>query len=154
MLDYIGQNKIASEWLLEYPARRQAYLNKIQEFSYLSAMTYSGLPGGTDIGCPTEIKSISLADQEKTRLWIITIEKAESCLNEKKLAFLDARRWAYHNTNDRGRPGWTDITLQRYSDWFYRKYGRINYPDRHTMYKWWEEILNITIRIAIKTGCL
>ena len=158
MLDFIGQNKIASKWLLEYPERRQDFMARISEFSFLSATIYSGMPTGTDVGTPCENMGLSLAQMEESRLWIMTIEDTERTLGEKKLAFLDARRWVdkqqrKSDTPGKGRPPWVDVTQARYADWFLRRFNNMSYPNRNTIFKWWEEIINVTVRIAIARGC-
>lgn len=158
MIDYIGQNKVAAKWLLEYPERRQQYIDRMSEFSTQSAIRYTAMPTGTDVGRPCENMVISLAEMEEQRLWIMTIEDTMRTLGEKKLAFLDARRWVDKQQREveqpsAGRPGWVDPTLVRYSDWFARRYGRASYPNRNTMFKWWDEIINIVVRIAIARGC-
>jgi hypothetical protein len=159
MLDYIGQNKIAAKWLLEYPERRQAYIDRMSEFSTLSAMRYTGMPTGTDTGRPCENMGISLASLREQELWIITIEETESTLGEKKLAFLDARRWVEKqqresDSNYEGRPGWVDGTVDRYADWFNRRFGCKSFPERRTAFKWWDDIINIAVRIAIISGAI
>jgi hypothetical protein len=157
MLDYIGQNKIAAKWLLEYPERRQQYIDRMSEFSTLSAVQYSGMPTGTDVGRPCENKGISLVDLDEQRLWVMSIKDTEKTLSPKKMAFLDARRWVEIQSWDqkeRGRPGWVDETQVRYAKWSYNKYGSVSYPDKKTLTKWWDDIVNIAVRIAIKRGCL
>lgn len=158
MLDFIGQNKIASNWLLEYPERRQDFMARLSEFSFLSATIYTGMPTGTDVGTPCENKALSLALMEESRLWIMTIEDTERVIGEKKLAFLDARRWVdkqqRKSTPEKGRPGWISATQARYADWFFCRFNQTSYPDSKTVTKWWDEIVNITVRIAIARGCV
>lgn len=156
MLDYAGQNRVAAKWLLEYPERRIDFLDRMREFSMLSATKLTGMPTGTDVGRPVENMGLSLAQMEDTRLWIITIEDTEKCLGEKKLAFLSARRWVHNQQLDdgkEGRPGWVDASQAKYAEWFFRRYGRPSYPDRRTVFRWWDEIVNVTVRIAIARGC-
>lgn len=157
MLDYAGQNRVATKWLLEYPERRIDYLDKMREFSVLSATKLTGMPTGTDVGRPVENLGLSLAQMEDTRLWIITVEDTEKCLGEKKLAFLNVRRWVHNQQqeggNEKGRPGWVDASQARYADWFYRRFGRTSCPNRNTLFTWWDEIVNVAVRIAIARGC-
>lgn len=158
MLDYAGQNRCATKWLLEYPARRIEYIDRMAEFTVLSATKLTGMPKGTDVGRPVENMGLSLARMEDARLWIVTIEDTEKCLGEKKLAFLNIRRWAHTQQqevgSDKGRPGWVDTSQARYAEWFLRQYGRPSYPDRRTVFKWWDEIVNVAVRIAIARGCV
>ncbi len=158
MLDYAGQNRYATKWLLEYPERRLDFLDRMGEFSTLSATKLTGMPMGTDVGRPVENLGLSLVRLEETRLWLATIEDTEKILGEKKLAFLNARRWVhkqqqYAGAVDKGRPGWVSGTQARYTDWFYRRYGCVSYPDPKTLTRWWDEIVNIAVRIAIARGC-
>ncbi|MDT8900058.1 hypothetical protein [Anaeroselena agilis] len=158
MLDYAGQNRCATKWLLEYPERRLDFLDRMGEFTALSATKLTGMPMGTDVGRPVESLGLSLARLEDTRLWITTIEDTEKSLGEKKLAFLNVRRWVHRQqqevgNTEKGRPGWVDESQARYADWFYRRYGRANCPDPKTMTRWWDEIVNVAVRIAIARGC-
>lgn len=157
-IDYIGQNKIAAKWLLEYPEKRQDYLDRSGEFVVLSAVRVSGLPGGTSIGNPTQSKGLSLATLEEIRLWIMAIEDAESTLSEKKLEFLGIRRQAekikYEGDLERGRPPWVPYVQVHYADWHQRRYGAFFEPGRRTLLSWWDEIINVTVRIAILRGCI
>ncbi|MDR3563417.1 MAG: hypothetical protein P4N59_18555, partial [Negativicutes bacterium] len=93
MIDYIGQNKIAQKWLLEYPERKQAYMEQKSEFTVLSVPRMTGLPTGTDVSMPTQNKVMALDRLEESRLWLQVVEDTEKVLGEKKLALLDARRW-------------------------------------------------------------
>lgn len=141
---------------MEFPERKQQYIYKISEINYIGAMQYTGMPGGTEVGRPCENKAISLAEQEDQRLWLMTVEDAERVFGEKKLAFLDCRRWVHqHNqtTITNGRPSWIEDTQDKYANWFARRYGKASYPGRTTLFKWWEEIINVTVRIAIARGC-
>ncbi|MDR3565557.1 MAG: hypothetical protein P4N59_29535 [Negativicutes bacterium] len=157
MLDFAGQNRFATRWLLEYTERRIDYMDRMAEFSVLSATKYSGMPKGTDVGRPIENLGISLVSMEETRLWVMAIEDTEKCLGEKKLAFLNVRRWVHRQqevgNTENGRPGWVDESQARYADWFYRRFDTVSCPSRNTMFKWWEEIINVTVRIAIARGC-
>lgn len=157
MIDYIGQNKIAQKWLLEYPERKQAYMEQRSEFTVLSAARMTGLPTGTDISMPTQNKVMALDRLEESRLWLQVVEDTEKVLGEKKLALLDARRWVEEQRRGNaevGRPGWVEGTGARYADWHMRRYDSYYEPTRKTLFIWWDEIINIAVRIAIKRGCL
>jgi hypothetical protein len=157
LLDYAGQNRCATRWLLEYPERRLDFLDRVGEFSPLSATKLTGMPLGSEVGRPVENLGLSLARLEETRLWLATIEDTEKTLGEKKLAFLFIRRWVHKQQEaggtEKGRPGWVDESQARYADWFYRRYGQASYPDPKTMTRWWDEIVNVAVRIAIARGC-
>ena len=157
--DFAAQNKCAERWLLEFPERRQSYIDQLGEFTELASVRYTGMPGGSAVSSPTQSKAISLVTLDESRLWIMTIEDTERTLTEKKLAFLDARRWVDKqirstDVQEIGRPAWVDATQARYADWFWRRYGRDSYPDPKTVTQWWNEIINITCRIAIDRRCI
>ncbi|MBP2652616.1 MAG: hypothetical protein H6Q73_185 [Firmicutes bacterium] len=154
-INYQDENKQAAKWLLEYPERRQAYLERMNSIQFLGAVVCDGMPHGTDTGRPAEKKGIRLADLDYDKRWIIAIEMAEQTLSRRKRAFLDIRRMAeLVKTSTGGRPGWIDYTMSRYSDWHEREYGYCNIPTRQTFYKWWDEMVNIVVRIAIRQSCL
>lgn len=159
MLDYIGQNKIAARWLIEYPERRRIYLDKMQDFTTLSATRYSGMPTGTDPGHPCEDKAISLAEIEDQKQWLMVVEDTEKTLGEKKRALLSIRRQAEVIKHDGsqpegGRPPWMSYTQVKYAEWHERRFGTYYEPSRKTVFNWWDETINIAVRIAIKRGCL
>jgi hypothetical protein len=154
--DFKKQDKLAAEWLLNYHDRKEQHRIKQEIFSVLSATTYSGLPHGTDIGMPTENKGVALAELEEKELWLKTIEDAESTLSEKKQAFIEFRRRAEQLdfVKEVGRPGWVDYVQVRYADWHEKKYGKAYLPSKNTLHSWWNEIVDVTVRIAIRRGCL
>jgi len=149
-VDFQNENKQAAKWLLEYPERRQAYIEK-SNIQFIGAAVNDGMPRGYDTGRPCESKGIRLADLEIERQWIITIENVEKTLGPKKLAFLDIQK---NRSNSVGRPGWIDYTMARYADWHNRNYGGDYVPSYNTLKVWWQEIIDITVRLAIRRGCL
>jgi len=152
---YKEENRQAAKWLLEYPERRQAYINRMNSIQYLGATQYDGMPHGTDVGRPCEAKGIRLADLDIDKKWIMAIEDAERTLGPKKLAFLDIRRQAEkQKASTGGRPGWMNYTMEKYADWQHRRYGGDYVPSYNTLRAWWDEILNVAVRIAIRRGCL
>jgi hypothetical protein len=157
-LDYRTQNRIAAQWLLQYNERKQSYLDRSREFTVLGAVQYRHTPTGTDISQPTQSKAISLVRLREDELWLMAVEDAESTLGEKKLAFLDIRRQAEKNmmigVNEPGRPAWIPYVQSHYADWHSRRYGGDYVPSERTMRMWWGEIINVTVRIAIKRGAL
>jgi len=152
---YQLENKKAARWLLAYPERKQAYFEMLNNVQFIGAAVNDGMPRSTEIGRPAEKKGIRLADIDKARLWLMAIEDAEKTLGEKKLAFLDIRRQAEkQKSNSPGRPGWIDYTMSRYADWHSRRYGGDYVPSYNTLRTWWQEIIDVTVRIAIRRGCL
>ena len=83
----------------------------------------------------------------------MTVEDTESIFGEKKSTFLDLRRKAaLKATGEVGRPGWVDFVQAKYADWHERQYGKACVPDKITLYRWWDEIVEVAVRIAIKRG--
>lgn len=154
--DLKSENKIASGWLLNYHERLQAFKSSMASFSELGATIYTGMPHSPTIGNPTENKGITLAQLEDTKVWLMTIEDTERCLSEKKRAYLDMRRRSneIEAQQEIGRPGWVDYVQMRYSDWHYRRYGIAYVPSRCQLFRWWNEIVDIAVRIAIRRGVL
>ena len=147
---------MAGKWLLEYPDRKRAHCEAMSEVSMLSAMVYGLQPTGTDIGRPCETKALKLTDLDEQRLWLDTIERVEKTLSPKKRAFLDLRRQADQMKCNRraGRPGWVAYVQTQYTDWHLREYGVEFIPAERTLKLWWSEIVNVTVRMAIRCGCL
>jgi hypothetical protein len=155
-MDFKKQDKIAAEWLLNYHDRKKQYKLQQKNYSVLSATSYSGMPHSTDIGRPAENKGIALIELEEKRLWIMTIKDAESTLSEKKQAFIEFRRRAEELDfiKEVGRPGWVDYVQVKYAEWHEREYGKAYLPSKNTLHSWWNEIVDVTVRIAIRRGCL
>ena len=142
-------NTTAADWLLNIADRRRQYVQRQSEFSCLSVVTSDGQPSAHNPGRPTERKGMQLAELEAAKCWIITIEMVESMLSPKKTAFLAIRRESEGpSMNDRGRPAWVD-------------YAQMQLMERHgidlsrrAMFDWWREIVELTVRVAIRRGCL
>ena len=157
------QDKIAESYLLNYATKRKAYLEKRsrlydgQEYiGALGATQYSDMPKGTDTGNPTASKAISLVDLTTEEQWIMTIENVHDSLSEKKFMFLSARRAAHETYYDggTGRPGWVEETAKEYCKLRERLNGDYQLLDRKTAMKWWSEIVDFTVRVAQRRGCL
>ena len=154
--DLKSENKIASGWLLNYHERLQAFKSSMASFSELGATIYTGMPNSSSVGNPTENKGITLAQLEETKVWLMTIEDTERCLSEKKRTYLDIRRRSaeIEVQQEIGRPGWVDYVQVRYAEWHRRRYGGEYLPSRRQMFRWWNEIVDIAVRIAIRRGVL
>ena len=155
-LDFKKQDRTAAGWLLDYDYRKQAYKEASERFSTLGATVNTGLPHGSGVGNPTERKVMTLAELDRQRLWIKTVEDATRTLGDKKRAFLQLRRLAesIDNGGEVGRPSWIDFVQIRFADWHERKYGKAFIPAKRTMFCWWNEIVETTVRIAIRRGLL
>ena len=155
-MDFKKQDKIAAEWLLDYHVRKKQHEQQQKNYSVLSSTTYNGMPHGTDIGRPTENKGIGLAELDEKQLWILTIEDTESTLSKKKQVFIEFRRRAeqLEFIKEVGRPGWVDYVQVKYAEWHEREYGKAYLPSKNTLHSWWNEIIDVAVRIAIRRGCL
>jgi hypothetical protein len=154
-IDFKMQDRRAAEWLLNFPEYKQAYSDVAQGLSELGAVKYTGMPRGSGIGKPVESQGIFLAELEKKQRWIMTIEDTERIVSEKKLAFLSIRRQAEKITDNKvGRSGWMDYAQIQYAKWHERRYGTGFVPSHSTLKMWWNEMVDIVVRIAIRRGCL
>lgn len=143
-------NATAADWLLNITDRRRQYVQRQSEFACLSVVTSDGQPSAHNPGRPTERMGLQLVDLESAKCWIMTIELVESMLSPKKAAYLNLRREANYmpGTGERGRPAWVG-------------YVQCQLIERHgvdlsgsAMLNWWHEIVELTVRVAIKRGCL
>lgn len=156
-IDIKKQNKEAIDWILNFKERRDSYISDSANFSMLGSTNYSGMPKGSDTGNPTLNKAVTLTELERQKLWIITIESMESTLSEKRRIFLEFRRRAealQKEHDSPGRPGWVEYVQIRYGEWHEYRYGKGFVPSRHALHKWLNELIEITVRIAIRQGIL
>ena len=154
-IDFKKQDRVAADWLLNYHDRRRAYIDAQESYTALSATVSTGMPHGSGTSNPTESKAISLAELERQKLWIMTVEDAEKVFGERKREFLNIRRYAdSEESSGVGRPGWVDCVQARYAAWHESRYGKADVPAKVTMYRWWDEIIEVTVRIAIKRGLM
>lgn len=154
--DIKKQNQTAAEWLLHYHQRRQSYFQMLNNFSELAATQYTGMPSGSGTGNPTAQKAVDLSKLKEYELWIMTIEDVERILSPKKAIFLEVRRMAedIKHDGDIGRPNWAGYTQVNYAEKINRLYNYDHVPSDRTMRSWWDSMVDIVVRIAIKRGCL
>lgn len=142
-------NTTAADWLLHIADRRRQYILKQSEFSVLSVASGDGQPRSSAPGNPTERKGMQLVDLEAAKCWIMTIELVESMLSPKKSSFLQLRREAGDmRGGEPGRPAWVPYVQERLVE----KHG-IDLG-RRALFEWWTELVELTVRVAIKRGCL
>ena len=154
-IDTAKEDREALRWILNYHELRKAYIALTTEFNEIAATAYTGMPHGSDVGKPTENKTVTLMELERQKTWLITIECLEKTMSEKARAFLEFRRRAECvECNNVGRPGWVDYVQVRYGEWHERRYGRAFVPSRRVMYNWMDKMVDVTVRIAIRKGCL
>jgi hypothetical protein len=156
--DIKRQNQIASEWILYYHQRFQVFNQMQNNISALAATQYTGIPQGKGISDPTAQKVIKLDSLKNDELWLTTIKDVEKIVSPQKKVFIEVRRRAEESRNAGiatvGRPGWVSYTQATYADKIYRMYGYEQVPSERTMMSWWNQIVELTVRVAIKRGCL
>lgn len=150
------ENKIANDWLLNYPQKLEAYQEMVNNFNVIGAMEYSGMPGGTSVGNPCQNKAITLTEIDKYKNWIMVIELVESTLSEKTKEFLRLWRLAEHANKQRvvGRPGWYEEAKNGYAEFFQKRYGKYFLPSNKTLQNWRLKLIDTTVRAAIRKGLL
>jgi hypothetical protein len=149
------ENKVVSSWLLNYHERLNTYKEKCSQFATLGATQYDGMPHGSSVGNPTQSKGMTLANLETDKDWLLVVEATESTLSEKKRMFLNFRRQMVNNQySNGGRPGWMDNVQYKYAEWHNRRYGCDHIPNKRTMLDWWNEIVEVGVRIAIRKNIL
>lgn len=155
MIDIKKQNEQAYDWLLEYDDMRKKYVAKKAAFSEIAATASTGMPHSSDVSHPCEDKAITLVELDKLKLQLMVIESVEWMLDEDKTAFLSFRRRAeVMKEKGVGRPPWADYVQARFSEWYMQRYGKEKVPHRNTLTEWMNEIVDITVRIAIKMGAM
>lgn len=159
-LDDIKQdNQIAANWLLNYENLKRQY-----EQDYADAMSGRQVVdniGGSrsGVGNPTLSKVVRITDILETEKWLQTVEDIHKIIGEKKLIFLCARREAVHlpPSREKGRPAWVVYTQQQCAERMARRYNASIekcWLSERTMREWWMQIVNLTVRIAMKRNCL
>lgn len=162
--DTKSENDQAADWLLNYQQKKIMYIEAVesmQEFSPLVATNYSGMPKGMVTSNPSQDKGMVLInfglrkpELELQRKWLITIDDTEKTLSEKKMVYLELRRRAVNIEPNRIRPSWVDYVQAKFADWHYRQYQKEFVPCKQSMVDWWNDIINVTVRIAIRRGAL
>jgi hypothetical protein len=155
-IDIKKQNKEALHWILNYSLLRETYIHSMYGFNEIAATVYTGMPHGSGTGNPTVNKAITLSELEHQKKWLMTIECMESTLSEKRKAFLEFRRRAEQLDNgcEVGRPGCLDYVQVKYAEWHQKRYGYGFPPSKQTMCRWMKDIIDVTVRIAIRQGVL
>lgn len=145
-----------SAWLLYYPERKKEYCCRREEIIHTYAPAYNIVPGGKNkIGDPTGRKGQKLADLQETERWLELVEEVERRLPWKMQVFLNLRREYRHA---RGRQGWTAAVQWRFSHQLAEQLGKRPedtwVESRNTFTRWWDRIVEYTVRLAAKNGLL
>jgi hypothetical protein len=155
-IDIEKENEQAADWLLNFNTYKKQYIEALEAANDSAASIDNGMPSPTSVGRPTEQKAITFVELERRRQWLMTIENTEQILSEKRRVFLSLRRQAESIGFEavQGRPGWVDFVQVQYAKWHELRYHKYYLPGRKTLFDWWNSIVNITARIAIRRGCL
>lgn len=156
--DIKKQNQIASEWMLYYHQRCQVHTQIQEDILALTASKCTGMPHGSGLSDQTAQKVIDLDRLKNEELWLRTVLDVEKIVGPQKKIFIEVRRRAEESKSDGiaavGRPGWVSYTQATYADKVYRMYGYEQVPSERTMITWWNQIVELAVRVAIKRGCL
>lgn len=156
--DIKSQNKKALRMVLAYYDLYRTYEEAMRNMSYIAAANNDGMPHGTSVGNPVQNKAMRLIDIEDKKKWIMVLDAMDSTLSEKKRAFLRFRRDAENQIEHaeklpQGRPSWVPYVQAHYAVWFADRYGReVNPPCARVMTRWMNDIVDVTVRIAIHEG--
>lgn len=150
-------NKIVAGWLLWINERKEQYhLKRIEIYNSSGPCLSEAIPGNkTNVSDPTGSKIEKLSDLITAEKWINLIEDVENKLNWRKKIFLKLRREHRFCT---GRKGWTAAVQYKYAHEIAKITGQkpeeVWIDSRHTFKVWWNQIVEITARLAAKRGLL
>lgn len=146
-----ADNKLASDWLLHYHQRKQDYLDIRDEILNQTPKppeNSTGGPGGYQSDT-TGQRAVRLAQYENDGSWLKVIEEVEVALPNNLQIYLEIKREYRFVRGRRGHRGWVTGVQRRYAD----KTGRwIEAP--RTFLRWWDRIIEYTVRTAAKKGLL
>lgn len=150
------ENKIANDWLLNYHDKMESYHDMLNNFNVVQAMEYSGMPGGSTVGNPCASKAMSLITMDEYKNWLIVIETVERTLSPKSAEFLRLWRLAVRESNNGsvGRPSWCSTVSVKYCEFFVKKYGKEFLPSDKTLNNWKRDMVEFTVRLAIRKNLL
>lgn len=148
-----ADNKLASDWLLHYHQRKQDYLamrDEILNQTMKPPDNSAGGPGGqSGHSDPTGQKAVRLVRYEYDGHWLKVIEEVEAALPGNLQIYLEIKREYRFVRGRRGHRGWVTGVQRRYAD----KTGRWIAAPR-TFLRWWDRIIEYTVRAAAKKGLL
>lgn len=149
-------NRIAGDWLLYIAEREQETLEKERDILFSSAPIYTSIPKNKhEVGNPTESKALKLEKLRRSKDWIKLIRAVEENLSIKQKIFLELRR-KYRDR--RGPHGWAVSVQWEYAQEMARRTGKkpkhFWIKHQNTFTGWWNRIVDITVREAIRRGLL
>lgn len=146
----------AADWLLYYHDRKHEYYKDLNILQNTNQVSEVNIRAG--VGNPTQDKIVRLSGLVKTEKWLETIEIVEDNLSPRTKTFLKVRREAaYSNRNVRGRPAWIIYVQHHYAKEMAKLTNRqpedfwLSDP---TIKLWWKKLIDLTVKAALKRGCL
>ena len=147
-----AENEIASDWLLfyhdlckDYLEQREEIINSSGKNNTLSQRSRLSNPRKKGPESRVELKGRRLFDElHQSELWVKLIEKIEQELPDRLKVFLNLRR---KHRYARGRNGWTAAVQAELPESMWIE-------SRNTFTFWWKDIVNYTVRQAIRNNLL
>jgi hypothetical protein len=146
-------NQIATIWLLYYEDIQHEYLKITTNNSVYKMEDVIDLKKILKINKLLPNKLIySFGSIEK---WLVLIETVQMNLPLKLKIFLMLRQSL---RNNRGRQGWTALIQWKFSEEYARVIKKdpeeVWIEDRNTWTRWWDKVVNYTVRLALKNNLL
>lgn len=142
------QNKIASDWLVYYWERKREHEERRQELSSKKERA-AGL--STGLSKPTEMLAVNFVDHDcfsNTALWLEVVETVYNMVGRKKRLLLKLRQECrFYASPNGGRPGWIAPVQVRFGE----EMGFV--PAEQVLRNMWEDIIYITVRLALMKKC-
>lgn len=146
-------NQIGAIWLLYYEDIQHEYLSVIESNMVCKKEAVMDL---RDILKFNKLFSTQLIYSiGKVEKWLALIESIEMKLPLKLKVFLMLRRSL---RNNRGRRGWTASIQWKFSEEYARLIKKqpeeVWIEDRNTWTRWWDKVVDYTVRVALKNNLL
>lgn len=130
--------------------------DELEELKNPPADRDEGMPRGPGVGDPTSSQAVALTNPEIVRMekWLDAIRDMETRLPLHLRIFLKHRR-LYRN--EQGPKGWVYPTQKGYAADIAAETGQPEektWRSRNTMYRYSEELIHVTVRLAIRRGLL
>jgi hypothetical protein len=145
-----------AEWLLYYDDRKAEYEKRRQDIlCRMGVGPVKVFDAKEAISDPTGKKIEQLSSLENTEKWLRLVEDVEERLPWKLRTFLRLRRKYRHY---RGMYGWTKKVAYEYAKEAAARDGKsieeVLITQRLTLWRWWQRIVDYTVREAIRRGLL
>ncbi len=145
------ENRIASEWLLYLPDRRKELQQRREDIEGRSPSSSiaQGFGGDGGISDKTGQAASQLSELEHKESWVKLLECIEVALPESRRVFLEVRR------ESRDGRAWTSRAQQHHAVQMSERCNQEGeLMHRNTFYRWWQELVDLVVREAIRKGLL